>query len=150
MEGYYQQPEETAAVMRGGWFHTGDLAVVHPDGYIEVVDRAKDVILSGGENISSVELEAVLYEHPAVLEVAVVGVPDRTWGEVPKALVMLKPDQQADEQELITFCRGRMAHFKAPKSVEFVDALPKTATGKIQKFALRERYWQGQSKRVQG
>lgn len=150
MEGYYKQPEETAAVMRGGWFHTGDLAVVHPDGYIEVVDRAKDVINSGGENVSSVEVEAMLYEHPAVLEVAVVGVPDRIWGEAPKALVMLKPGQQADEQELITFCRERMAHFKAPKSVEFVDALPKTATGKIQKFALRERYWQGQDKRVQG
>jgi fatty-acyl-CoA synthase len=150
MEGYYKQTEETAAVMRGGWFHTGDLAVMHPDGYIEIVDRAKDVMISGGENISSVEVEAMLYEHPAVLEVAVVGVPDTTWGEVPKALVMLKPGQQADEHELITFCRDRMAHFKAPKSVEFVDTLPKTATGKIQKFALRERYWQGQSKRVQG
>jgi fatty-acyl-CoA synthase len=150
MEGYYKQAEETAAVMRGGWFHTGDLAVMHPDGYIEIVDRAKDVIISGGENISSVEVEAMLYEHPAVLEVAVIGVPDTTWGEVPKALVMLKPGQPADEQELIAFCRDHMAHFKAPKSVEFVDTLPKTATGKIQKFALRQRYWQGQSKRVQG
>lgn len=150
MEGYFKQPEETTAVMRGGWFHSGDLAVMHPDGYIEVVDRAKDVINSGGENVSSVEVEAMLYEHPAVLEVAVVGVPDEKWGEVPKALVLLKPDRHADADELITFCRDRMAHFKAPKSVEFVDDLPKTATGKIQKFALRERYWQGKSTRVQG
>ncbi|GIX49652.1 MAG: fatty-acid--CoA ligase [Candidatus Tectimicrobiota bacterium] len=150
MEGYYKQPEETAKVLRGGWLHTGDLAVVHPDGYIEVVDRAKDVIISGGENISSVEVEATLYDHPAVLEAAVVGVPDAKWGEVPKAIVVLKPGQQATEEELIAFCRARMAHFKAPKSVEFVASLPKTATGKIQKFALRERYWQGYDKRVQG
>jgi fatty-acyl-CoA synthase len=150
MEGYYKQPEETAKAMRGGWFHTGDLAVVHPDGYIEIVDRAKDVIISGGENISSVEVEALLYEHPAVLEAAVIGVPDAKWGEVPKALVVLKPGQRAAEAELIEFCRARLAHFKAPKSVEFVEALPKTATGKIQKFALRERYWQGYEKRVQG
>jgi acyl-CoA synthetase (AMP-forming)/AMP-acid ligase II len=150
MEGYFKQPEETAQAMRGGWFHTGDLAVVHSDGYIEIVDRAKDVINSGGENISSVEVEATLYEHPAVLEVAVVGVPDDRWGEVPKALVVLKTGQQAAAHELIDFCRSRMAHFKTPKSVEFIAALPKTATGKIQKFALRERYWRGHEKRVQG
>jgi fatty-acyl-CoA synthase len=148
MEGYFKQPEETAAAMRGGWFHTGDLAVVHADGYIEIVDRAKDVIISGGENISSVEVEALLYEHPAVLEVAVIGVPDERWGEVPKALVVLKAGQRAEARELIDFCRARMAHFKAPKAVEFVEALPKTATGKIQKFALRESYWQGREKRV--
>jgi fatty-acyl-CoA synthase len=150
MEGYFKQPEETAKAMRGGWFHTGDLAVVHADGYIEIVDRAKDVIISGGENISSVEVEAMLYEHPAVLEAAVIGVPDDQWGEVPKALVVLKPGQRLDARELIAFCRDRMAHFKAPKSVEFIDALPKTATGKIQKFALRASYWQGHEKRVQG
>ena len=150
MEGYYKQPEETASVMRGGWFHTGDLAVVHPDGYIEVVDRLKDVIISGGENISSVEVESMLYEHPAVLEAAVVGVPDGRWGEVPKALVVLRPRQHADEHELIAFCRDRMAHFKAPKSVEFLDTLPKTATGKVQKFTLREPYWQAHESRVQG
>jgi fatty-acyl-CoA synthase len=149
MEGYYKQPEETEKALRGGWFHTGDLAVVHPDSYIEVVDRAKDVIVSGGENISSVEVEAMLYEHPAVLEAAVVGIPDSTWGEVPKALVVLKPGQQASAQELMTFCRDHMAHFKAPKSVEFFAELPKTATGKVQKFALREQYWAGHSKRVQ-
>ena len=148
MEGYYKQPEETARAMRGGWFHSGDLAVVHPDGYIEVVDRAKDVIVSGGENISSVEVEAMLYEHPAVLEAAVVGVPDARWGEVPKALVVLRPQQHTSEADLIGFCRDHMAHFKAPKSVEFVDALPKTATGKVQKFALREPYWAGQNKRI--
>jgi fatty-acyl-CoA synthase len=148
MQGYYQQPEATTEAFRGGWFHSGDLAVVHPDGYIEVVDRAKDVIVSGGENISSVEVEAMLYEHPAVLEAAVVGVPDTRWGEVPKALVVLKPNQQASEADLIGFCRDHMAHFKAPKSVEFVEALPKTATGKVQKFALREPYWVGQSKRI--
>jgi fatty-acyl-CoA synthase len=136
--------------MRGGWFHTGDLAVVHADGYIEIVDRAKDVINSGGENISSVEVEAMLYEHPAVLEAAVIGVPDEQWGEVPKALVVLKPGQSLEEGELIGFCRDRMAHFKAPKSVEFIEVLPKTATGKIQKFTLREPYWQGYEKRVQG
>jgi fatty-acyl-CoA synthase len=150
MDGYYKQPEETARVMHGGWLHTGDLAVLHPDGYIEVVDRAKDVIISGGENISSVEVEAMLYEHPAVLEAAVVGVPDSTWGEVPKALVVLRPGQQASAQELITFCRAHMAHFKAPKSVEFLDGLPKTATGKVQKFALRERYRAVDSNRGQG
>jgi fatty-acyl-CoA synthase len=150
MEGYFKQPEETAKAMRGGWFHTGDLAVVHPDGYIEIVDRAKDVIVSGGENISSVEVEAMLYEHPAVLEAAVIGIPDAKWGEVPKALVVLKPSQHLNDGELIAFCRERMAHFKAPKSVEFIEALPKTATGKIQKFALREPYWQGHEKRVQG
>ncbi len=149
MEGYYKQPEETANVMRGGWFHTGDLAVTHPDGYIEVVDRLKDVIISGGENISSVEVESMLYEHPAVLEAAVVGVPDGRWGEVPKALVVLRPKRHADERELIAFCRDRMAHFKAPKSVEFLDTLPRTATGKVQKFALREAYWQAHESRVQ-
>lgn len=150
MDGYYKQPEETARVMRGGWFHTGDLAVVHADGYIEIVDREKDVINSGGENISSVEVESMLYEHPTVLEAAVVGIPDSKWGEVPRALVVLKPGQRVSESELITFCRDRMAHFKVPKSVEFLEYLPKTATGKVQKFALRERYWAGQSKRVQG
>jgi fatty-acyl-CoA synthase len=150
MEGYFKQPEETAKAMRGGWFHTGDLAVVHADGYIEIVDRAKDVINSGGENISSVEVEAMLYEHPAVLEAAVIGVPDAQWGEVPKALVVLKPGQSLEERELIGFCRDRMAHFKAPKSVEFIEVLPKTATGKIQKFTLREPYWQGYEKRVRG
>ena len=150
MTGYYNQPEETEKAFAGGWFHSGDLAVVHPDGYIEIVDRKKDVIISGGENISSVELEGVLYQHPAVLEVAVIGVPDLKWGEVPQAVIVLRPDVATTEEEIIQYCRDQMAHFKAPKGVEFVEALPKTATGKTQKFALREKYWKGKEKRVQG
>ena len=137
MKGYYRDPEATAQVMEGGWLHTGDLAVVHPDGYVEIVDRAKDVIISGGENIASLEVEGVLYRHPAVLEAAVVAAPDPRWGEVPKAFVVLRPGARATEQELVQFCRERLAHFKAPKSVEFVEALPKTATGKVQKYLLR-------------
>jgi len=150
MEGYYKQEEETARAFEGGWFHSGDLAVVHPDNYMEIVDRKKDVIISGGENISSVEVESILYQHAAVLEAAVVGVPDRKWGEVPRALVVLREGMKATQEELIQFCRDKMAHFKAPKSVEFVEELPKTATGKVQKFALREKYWEGLDKRIQG
>jgi fatty-acyl-CoA synthase len=123
--------------MAGGWFHTGDLAVLHPDGYAQIVDRKKDLIISGGENISSVEVEGVLYQHPAVLEAAVVALPDPTWGEVPRACVVLRPGARATADELIAFCRGRLAHFKAPKRIDFVEALPKTATGKIQKYLLR-------------
>lgn len=137
--GYYRDPEATAAATAGGWFHTGDLAVVHPDGYAQIVDRKKDLIVSGGENISSVEVEGVLYQHPAVLEVAVVASPDPVWGEVPRACVVLRSGARATAGELIAFCRERLAHFKAPKAVEFVDALPKTATGKIQKYLLRTR-----------
>jgi fatty-acyl-CoA synthase len=150
MTGYYDQPDETAKAFAGGWFHSGDLAVVHPDGYIEIVDRGKDVIISGGENISSVEVEGVLYQHPAVLEAAVIAVPDAKWGEVPHAVVVLRADARATEEEIVAFARARLAHFKAPKRVDFVDALPKTATGKTQKFQLRERYWRGKEKRVQG
>lgn len=139
MEGYYRDPEATAEAFAGGWFHTGDLAVVHPDGYLQIVDRRKDIIISGGENVSSVEVEGVLYQHPAVLEAAVVGVPDPKWGEVPKAYVVLRPGRTTTADELIRFCRDRLAHFKAPKAVEFVSELPKTATGKIQKFLLRSR-----------
>jgi fatty-acyl-CoA synthase len=135
--GYYKDPAATRTAQAGGWFHTGDLAVVHPDGYLQVVDRQKDLIISGGENISSVEVEAVLYQHPAVLEAAVVATADPVWGEVPKAFVVLRPGTQATGDELIRFVRERLAHFKAPKAIEFVDALPKTATGKIQKFLLR-------------
>jgi fatty-acyl-CoA synthase len=137
MAGYYRDPEATAEAFAGGWFHTGDLAVVHPDGYLQIVDRKKDIIITGGENVSSVEVEGVLYQHPAVLEAAVVGAPDPKWGEVPKAHVVLRSGAQATEEELIAFCRERLAHFKAPKAVEFVPELPKTATGKIQKFLLR-------------
>jgi fatty-acyl-CoA synthase len=139
MRGYYRDPEATAHAFRGGWFHTGDAAVVHPDGYVEIRDRLKDVIISGGENISSVEVEGVLFRHPAVQEVAVVGLPHERWGEAPHAFVVLKPGASATEEELRQFARDRLAHFKAPHGVTFVPELPKTATGKIQKYVLRGR-----------
>jgi fatty-acyl-CoA synthase len=143
MLGYYNNPEATAKAFDGGWFHSGDLAVVHGDGYIELRDRAKDIVISGGENISSIEVEKVLAEHPAVLEAAIVAAPDEKWGEVPKAYVGLKPGQAATAEELIEFCRGRLAHFKCPKYVEF-GPLPRTATGKIRKNELRARMAQKQ------
>jgi len=138
MLGYYKNPQATEEALRGGWFHSGDLAVRHGDGYIELRDRQKDIVISGGENISSIEVEKVLYEHPAVLEAAVVAHPDEKWGEVPKAYVGLKPGQTVTAQELIEFCRARLAHFKCPKLVEF-GPLPRTATGKIRKNELRAR-----------
>ena len=137
MKGYYNDPEATAKVIRNGWFYTGDAAVVHPDGYIEVRDRLKDVIISGGENISSVEVEGVLLRHPAVQEVAVVGMPHEKWGEAPRAFVVLRRNAQASEDDLRAFARDKMAHFKVPHSFAFVPELPKTATGKIQKYVLR-------------
>ena len=137
MEGYYHDPEATERVMGDGWFHTGDAAVVHPDGYTEIRDRLKDVIISGGENISSVEVEGTLLRHPAVQEVAIVGLPHEKWGEAPYAYVVLRDGEQASEEEIIAFARDRLAHFKAPHGVAFVTELPKTATGKIQKFVLR-------------
>jgi fatty-acyl-CoA synthase len=138
MLGYYKNPQATEEAFRGGWFHSGDLAVMHPDGYIEVRDRQKDIVISGGENISSIEVEKVLAEHPAVLEAAVVAAPDEKWGEVPKAYIGLKPGQTATAQELIEFCRARLAHFKCPKLVEF-GALPRTVTGKVRKNELRAK-----------
>ena len=137
MKGYYRDPEATASALRGGYFHSGDAAVVHPDGYVDIRDRIKDVIISGGENISSVEVEGVLLRHPAVHETAVVGLPDAKWGEAPHAFVVLKPEGAATPEELRTFTRERLAHFKCPHSFTFVAELPKTATGKIQKFVLR-------------
>jgi len=137
MQGYYNDAEATAKAFEGGWFHTGDAAVIHPDGYIEIRDRIKDVIISGGENISSVEVEGVLLRHPAVQEAAVVGLQDEKWGEAPHAFVILKPGTAASAEELRQFTRDRLAHFKAPHTVTFVDELPKTATGKIQKYVLR-------------
>ena len=137
MEGYYNDPKATAESMRGGWFHSGDAAVVHPDGYVEIRDRFKDVIISGGENISSVEVEGALMRHPAVQEVGVVGVKHEKWGEAPYAFVVLKPGASTTDRELIDFVRERLAHFKAPHGVTFVKELPKTATGKIQKYVLR-------------
>jgi len=139
MKGYYNDPEATATAMRGGWMHTGDAAVVHPDGYVEIRDRMKDIIISGGENISSVEVEGVLLRHPAVQETAIVGLPHEQWGEAPHAFVVLKQGAAATEAELREFARTHLAHFKAPHTVTFLKELPKTATGKIQKYVLRGR-----------
>jgi fatty-acyl-CoA synthase len=136
MKGYYKNPEATAEAFRGGWFHSGDIAFQHPDGYIKIADRAKDIIISGGENVSSVEVEGVLMKHPAVALAAVVAKPDDTWGEVPCACIELKQGAETSEAELIAFCRARLAGFKTPKKVVFME-LPKTSTGKIQKFELR-------------
>ncbi len=147
MMGYYNEPEATAKAFRGGWFHSGDVAVMHPDGYIEIRDRSKDIIISGGENISSIEVENVIYKHPDVQEVAVIGVPDDKWGEVPKAFVVVKPHTNPTEEDIIAFCRENISHFKCPKRVEFGE-LPKTSTGKIKKFVLREKEWKGREKRV--
>jgi acyl-CoA synthetase (AMP-forming)/AMP-acid ligase II len=148
MLGYYRDPTATARAVPDGWFRTGDLGVTHPDGYVEIKDRAKDVIISGGENIASVEVERVLAAHPVVLEVAVIGVPDDRWGEVPAAYVTLKADAHATAAELIEHCRAHLAHFKAPKHVNF-GPLPKTSTGKIQKHVLREEARAGRDRRVQ-
>ena len=147
MRGYYEDADATATAFRGGWFHSGDVGVVHPDGYIELRDRSKDVIISGGENISSIEVENVLYQHPDVLEVAVIGAPHEKWGEVPHAFVAAKPGSQPSEASIIDFARERLSHFKCPKAVEFGE-LPKTATGKIQKFKLRKRVWGEAKKRI--
>jgi fatty-acyl-CoA synthase len=138
MKGYLKNPEASEAAFAGGWFHTGDLAVAHPDGYVEIRDRSKDIIISGGENISTIEVEGVLYRHPAVLEAAVVARPDPEWGETPCAFVTLKEGARAEAAEIIDFCRSNLAHYKAPRHVIF-GPLPKTSTGKVQKFAVRER-----------
>jgi fatty-acyl-CoA synthase len=148
MKGYFEDEEETEEAFKGGWFHTEDIAVWHPDGYVEIRDRDKDVIISGGENISSVEVEQTIEKHEAVVEVAVVSTPDEQWGERPKAFVALKEGEEATEQEIIDFVKGRIARYKAPATVEFIDELPKTSTGKIQKFQLREQEWEGQERRV--
>jgi acyl-CoA synthetase (AMP-forming)/AMP-acid ligase II len=151
MDGYYKEPKATADVMTGGWLHTGDMAVWDEDNYIHIVDRKKDIIISGGENISSLEVERAIFAHPAVLECAVVSAPDPQWGEVPVAFVVLKPGQALTEPELCTFLQPRIARFKMPRTYHFTDtALPKTGTGKIIKRRLREPFWQGQERRVQG
>jgi fatty-acyl-CoA synthase len=149
MLGYFRDPEATAQAFRGGWFHSGDVGVVHPDGYIELRDRSKDIIISGGENISTIEVENALYQHPDVLEVAVVAAPHDKWGEVPKAFIAARPGSAPTEESIIAFARERLSHFKCPHAVEFGE-LPKTATGKIQKFKLREREWSGREQRIQG
>jgi fatty-acyl-CoA synthase len=138
MKGYLKNPKATRAAFAGGWFHTGDLAVMHSDGYVELKDRSKDIIISGGENISTIEVENALYRHPAVLEAAVVARPDPTWGETPCAFVALKDGAVATADEIVAFCRTRLARFKVPRTVVF-GQLPKTSTGQIQKYVLRER-----------
>lgn len=148
MLGYYKDEAATARAIRDGWFYTGDLAVVDREGSLLIVDRAKDIIISGGENISSQEVEATLFLHPAVFECAVIGVPDERWGEVPQAIVVLKPDAAATAQELIEHCRTHLGHYKCPRGVDFREALPKSGTGKILKRELREPFWAGREKRV--
>jgi acyl-CoA synthetase (AMP-forming)/AMP-acid ligase II len=147
LEGYWDQPDASAEALEGNWFHTGD-GGTYEDGYLTISDRKKDVIISGGENVSSIEVEDALFSHPAVAEVAVIGVPDEKWGETVKALVVLAPGTSADERDLIDHCRARLAHFKCPTSVELRDALPRTATGKLQKFKLRAPYWEGRDRQV--
>ena len=146
-KGYFENEEATEEAFAGGWYHSGDVAVWHPDGYVEIRDRNKDIIISGGENISTIEVEQVVDQHPAVMEAAVVAIPDEKWGERPKAFVTLKKGQEATEQEIIDFCKERVARFKAPAAVEFGD-LPKTSTGKVQKFVLRDKEWAGSEKKV--
>ncbi|HEU4369642.1 MAG TPA: AMP-binding protein [Methylomirabilota bacterium] len=146
-EGYWNQPEETAKAIADGWFHTGD-GGHRDDAYVVISDRKKDVIITGGENVSSIEVEDCLFQHPAVAEVAVIGVPDEKWGETIKALVVLRAGAAATERDLIEHCRGRLAHFKCPTSIELREALVRTATGKLQKFKLREPYWAGRARRV--
>jgi fatty-acyl-CoA synthase len=150
LDGYWNQPEATADALEDGWFHTGDGGTLDDgDGtYLTISDRKKDVIISGGENVSSIEVEDALHSHPAVAEVAVIGVPDDKWGETVKALVVLAEGQAADEAALIAHCRERLAHFKCPTSVELRDTLPRTATGKLQKFKLRSPYWEGRERQV--
>jgi acyl-CoA synthetase (AMP-forming)/AMP-acid ligase II len=148
MEGYWEQPEETAKAIRDGWFHTGDGGRIDDDHYLTISDRKKDVIISGGENVSSIEVEDCIFSHPAVAEVAVIGVPDDKWGETVKALVVLAPGAAATEADIVEHCRARLAHYKCPTSVDFRDALARTATGKLQKFKLRAPYWEGREKQV--
>jgi len=148
MAGYWRQPEETARFIRDDWFYTGDLATIDDEGYVLIVDRVKDMVLTGGENVGTAEIERVIYEHPAVLECAVIAVPDDRWGEVAKALVVLREGQPATEQEILEVCCQHLGGFKVPKSVEFMDSLPKGGTGKILKKVLREKYWLGRERRV--
>ena len=146
-KGYFENEEETEEAFEGGWYHSGDVAVWHPDGYADIKDRDKDVIVSGGENISTIEVEQTVMKHPSVMEAAVVAVPHEKWGERPKAFVTLKQGEEATEEEIIDFCKERIARFKAPDAIDFGE-LPKTATGKVQKYVLRDQEWEGQEKKV--
>ncbi|WP_374455522.1 AMP-binding protein [Nocardioides sp.] len=148
LDGYWERPDETERALVDGWFHTGDGGVIGDDGYLTISDRKKDVIITGGENVSSIEVEDVLFSHPAVAEVAVIGVPSEKWGETIKALVVLVEGESADEAELIAWCKDKAAGYKAPTSIEFRDELARTATGKLQKFKLRQPYWEGQQRQV--
>ena len=150
MAGYYLDPEATAEAFGGGWFHSGDLGVMHPDGYIELRDRAKDIVISGGENISTIEVEQALMSHPCVLEAAVIGVPDERWGERPKAFVVLRSGTSATPADLIAHVRTMIAGYKAPRDIDITVKLPKTSTGKIQKYMLREKEWSDHASRVHG
>jgi len=148
MKGYWGQPEATATALEGGWFHTGDVAIVDRDNYLQIVDRKKEIIVSGGENISSLEVEKVLLAHPEVYEAVVIPVPHEKWGEVPKALVTLKPGSQAREHDLLEFCRSQLSHYKCPRSVEFLESLPKSGSGKVLKRELRQKYGNAQKATV--
>ena len=150
MKEYFRDPDATAEAFKGGWFHSGDLGVRHPDGYIQLLDRAKDIVISGGENISTVEVEHALSSHPAVADVAVIAVPDERWGERPKAFVVLSAGQSTSQAELIVHVKEHIAKFKAPKSVDFVGQLPRTSTGKVRKDLLRTPEWVGHDSRIQG
>ena len=148
MKGYWRNPDATASAIRDGWFHSGDAGYFDDDGFLYIHDRVKDMIVSGGENVYPAEVESVLFSHPAVADAAVIGVPDERWGEAVKAVVVLAPDATASEQEILAFCDGKIAGYKRPRSVDFVDALPRNPTGKILKRELRERYWEGKARRV--
>jgi Acyl-CoA synthetases (AMP-forming)/AMP-acid ligases II len=148
LDGYWDNPEATADALDGDWFHTGDGGWVDDEGFLVISDRKKDVIITGGENVSSIEVEDCVFSHPAVAEVAVIGVPDEKWGETIKALVVVAPGAQVTEGEIIAYCKERMAGYKAPTSVEFREDIPRTATGKVQKFKLREAYWSGRDRQI--
>lgn len=148
MLGYYKNPKATEEAFEGGWFHTGDMGVVHSDGYIEIVDRSKDIIISGGENISSVQVESALMQYPKVAEAAVIAIPDSKWGEVPKAFLVAKPGQTITVEEITAHCRTLLSGFKIPKQFEFRPELPHTATGKLQKNVLRDKEWAGRTRKV--
>ena len=151
MDGYYKEPKATEAVMSGDWFHTGDMAVWDEETYLHIVDRKKDIIISGGENISSIEVEKAIFAHPSVFECAVVAAPDPKWGEIPVATVVLNPGQQLTNEELLAFLEQRLAKFKLPRLIHFSEQqLPKTGTGKILKREIRDSYWQGKERKVQG
>ena len=148
MRGYFEDPEATVEAFEGGWFHSGDLGVVHPDGYIELRDRKKDIIISGGENIASVEIEKVIQDHSAVFEVVVIGVPDEQWGEAVKAIVVLQPGAEASPEDIIAYAKTQIAGFKVPKSIDYIDVLPRNPSGKVLRRELRAPYWEGRERNV--